>query len=52
MKPDDIQQVLKAVAHDRRAAIHECVVWLVKHGEDFTPECLAGEMARALLGDD
>ncbi len=43
---------MKAVAHDRRAAIRECVTWLARHSLDFKPECLAGEMARDLLGDD
>ncbi len=45
-------ELLAIAAEDRRRAIQECVVWLAKHGGDFKPECLAGEMARDLLGDD
>ena len=46
----DLEKILKASAHDRKAAIHECVTWLAKHSGDFKPDCLAGEMARDLLG--
>ena len=52
MDAKDLGMILQAAAGDRRAAIRECVTWLVRHVDEFRPEALAGAMADDLLGDD